>query len=102
MVTKIKSLIFNNLDFFPIFFFILVIRFKSLDYDKNQICNFKNIFQMHYIKNRINSKEDTCESKHVNTFKQKIHDVPVTPCFCCEILCFWKHLQIVTNNSTFL
>jgi len=35
-------------------------------------------------KKKKNSKEDTCESKHVNTYRQKIQDVPITPCFCCE------------------
>jgi hypothetical protein len=28
---------------------------------QNRICNFKNIKQMHDIKYRMNSKEDTCE-----------------------------------------
>ncbi len=43
---------------------------------------------MHDIKDSINSKKDTCESKRVNTYRQKIHDVPITPCFCCERLFF--------------
>jgi hypothetical protein len=61
---------------------------------------------MHDIKNCINSKENTCESKHVNTYRQKIKDVSITQCFCCERLCFSKQLKIVTNklaqkNNTF-
>jgi hypothetical protein len=48
---------------------------------------------MHNIKYRINSKEDTCESKHVNTYKQKIQDVPITLCFCCEF--FFKNKIIL-------
>jgi hypothetical protein len=43
---------------------------------------------MHNIKNHINSKEDTCESKHVNTYRQKLQDAPITSCFCCERLFF--------------
>jgi hypothetical protein len=29
----------------------------------------------------MNSKEDTCESKHVNAYRHKIQDVPITPFF---------------------
>jgi hypothetical protein len=48
---------------------------------------------MHDIKNHINSKEDTCESKHV------IHStILITICFCCEILCYLKQFEIVTKN----
>ncbi len=36
---------------------------------------------MHNIKDCVNSKEDTCESKHVNTYRQIIQDVPITPFF---------------------
>jgi len=32
----------------------------------------------------INSKEDTCESKHVNTYRKKIQNVPITSCFFYE------------------
>jgi hypothetical protein len=67
---------------------------------QNRICNFKNIKQMHDIKDHINSKEDTCESKHVNTYRQKIQDVPITLCFCREKICFLKQLKIVTNKLT--
>jgi len=46
----------------------------------------------------INSKEDTCESKHVNTYRQKIQDVPITPCFCCENYVFWNNLKLLQIN----
>ncbi len=65
---------------------------------QNRICDFKNIKQIHDINNRINSKEDTCESKHVNTYTQKIQDVPITLCFCFFKSCFMKQLKIVTNK----
>jgi hypothetical protein len=65
---------------------------------QNARCNFKNIKQMHDIKNYINSKEDTCESKHVNTYRQIIQDVPITPCFCCERLCFLNNLKLLQIN----
>jgi hypothetical protein len=38
------------------------------------------------------------KSKHVNTCRQKIQDVPITQCFCCENLFFSKQLKIVTNK----
>ncbi len=47
------------------------------------------------LKNCINSKEDTCESKHVNTYRQKIQDVPMTQCFCCERLFFQNNLKLL-------
>jgi len=53
---------------------------------------------MHDIKNCINSKEDMCESKHVNTYKQKIQDVPMTQCFCCERLFFQNNLKLLQIN----
>jgi hypothetical protein len=58
----------------------------------------QKIKEIHNIKKIINSKKKTCESKHVNTYRQKIQDVPITPCFCCEKLCFLKQLKIVTNK----
>jgi hypothetical protein len=65
---------------------------------QNGICNFLNIKQMHDIKICINSKEDTCESKHVNTYRQKIQDVPMTQCFCCERLFFQNNLKLLQIN----
>jgi hypothetical protein len=46
----------------------------------------------------INSKENTCESKHVNTYRQKIQDVPITQCFCCERLFIWNNLKLLQKN----
>jgi hypothetical protein len=44
-------------------------------------CDFKNIKEIHNIFKIINSKEDTCGSKHVNMYRQKIQNVPITPIF---------------------
>ncbi len=54
---------------------------KITSLTQNGICNFLKIQQIHNIKYHINSKEDTCESKHVNTYRQKIQDILITQFF---------------------
>ncbi len=53
---------------------------------------------MHDIKYRIDSKEDTCEWKHVNTYKQKIQDVPTTLFFVVKSYVFWNNLKLLQIN----
>jgi hypothetical protein len=65
---------------------------KITSLTQNGICNFFKTQKIHNIKYHINPKEDTCESKHVNAYRQKIQDVLITLCFCCERLCFLKQL----------
>jgi hypothetical protein len=45
----------------------------------------------------INSKEDTCELKDVNTYRKKIQNVPITSCFFYERF-FLKQLEFVTKT----
>jgi hypothetical protein len=52
---------------------------------------------MYDVKDCINSKEDTYESKHVNTYRQQIQNVPITLFFVVKDF-FLKQLKIVTNK----
>ncbi len=48
----------------------------------------------------INSKEDTCESKHVNTYRKKIQNVPITSCFFYERFFFETTWNCYKNICT--
>jgi hypothetical protein len=72
----------------------------TLNTQKTQECCLRelNPIFLYDIKDRINSKEDACEWKHFNTYRQNFQDVPITPCFCCETLFFWNNFKLLQIN----